>query len=553
MMLMSGYVLFFSLCYQLLRPNGLAEAHFEMGANIRKRLRQELMWFVPTYLAIIFMVQLHRSAADDLAADGRSIYLLQMLVLMVMAFRCLSITLPSRIGKFQRFLSYSIVLAIPISLAVATVLGYQYSVIELELRWRWTAWLVLGTILLYVLVIRAVNLARRQLKQTQAKALREQKRAERERLGLQEDGALTGDIPETPVLDVDEAQRQSDRLVRAVAVVMFVIVLWSIWGAVLPAFQKLEQVNVWPATPETVSPSAPSTPLSAIPGVAPSPTSSSATNEATISPATGVSQADVVKALLTLLLCYVGLKNIPGLLEVAVLQHINLRQGSSYAITSTVRYLIVVVGLIVAFGYINISWSKVQWLAAAVTVGIGFGLQEIFANFVAGLIILYERPMRIGDIVSVGATSGKVTQIRMRATTITEFNNRDLVMPNKSFITGDFINWTLTNTVLRTEIQVGIAYGSDVHLTRAILERVGQEHPLTLEDPAPQVLFNAFGNSTLDFELRVHVGKVDDLLPVKNDLHYAINDAFKEAGIEIAFPQLDVNLKPQNLEDNKGK
>lgn len=541
--LCAGYALFFGVVHHLLRPEGLAECHFGLSKVTGQSLRQLLRWFAPTYIGLVFLVQFTRHAGTNALIDSRYLYLVQMLVLGVFICKAVQIVTSHRTlgGKFCRVLIYAVLIALPLGLALASVLGYQYAVIELERRLRITAWFALGALLVFSMVKRGVTLARRRLKQAQAREQRALRKAEQERLDQQVDPNVSQSVPETPVLDIDAAQQQSDRLIRAFAIVAVAIGLWAVWSDMLPALKAFDKVPLWPGTEAPTVEINPSPTIGLAPDVNQSP--SVAPDTTSRQP---VSVADLALALFAFFLTYVAVRNIPGLLEVAVLQHMNLKPGSSYAITNTVRYVIVVIGLIVAFGFIEISWSKIQWLAAAITVGIGFGLQEIFANFVAGLILLYERPMRVGDIVKVGTTTGKVTQIHMRATTITAFDNRELVVPNKAFITGDFINWTLTDSVLRVEVPVGVAYGSDVHLVKATLERVGQEHPLTLDEPKPAVIFNAFGNSTLDFELRVHVGTVDDLLPVRNDLHFAINDAFAEAGIEIAFPQLDVHLKAES-------
>jgi potassium efflux system protein len=174
---------------------------------------------------------------------------------------------------------------------------------------------------------------------------------------------------------------------------------------------------------------------------------------------------------------------------------------------------------------------------------LGFGLQEIFANFVAGIILLFERPIRLGDVVTVGDISGKVTQIRIRATTIQQFNNRELLVPNKEFITSQLVNWTLKDSILRFEIPVGIAYGSDTKKAASVLQKILSEHPDVMDEPKPDVLFVNFGNSTLDFNVRGFVASVEHFVTAKSDLHYLIDDAFREAGIEIAFPQQDLHIR----------
>ena len=205
--------------------------------------------------------------------------------------------------------------------------------------------------------------------------------------------------------------------------------------------------------------------------------------------------------------------------------------------------MLAVIGTVLAFGKIGIGWSKVQWLVAAMTVGLGFGLQEIFANFVSGLIILFEQPIRVDDVVTIGEVTGKVAKIRIRATTIRRWDQRELVVPNKEFITGHLINWTLSDNVLRREFLVGIAYGSDTAKAERILYEVARANPLVLEDPKPMVIFKAFGENSLEFELRVYISGIDNYIPVWHSINCAIDQEFRKAGIEIAFPQRDIHVR----------
>jgi potassium efflux system protein len=170
-------------------------------------------------------------------------------------------------------------------------------------------------------------------------------------------------------------------------------------------------------------------------------------------------------------------------------------------------------------------------------------LQEIFANFVSGLIILFERPIRVGDTVTVGTVSGTVTRIRMRATTITDWDWKELIVPNKEFITGQLVNWTLSDPVLRLRLPVGIAYGSDTKKATEVLMRVAKDDPVVLNDPPPLVVFHGFGDSTLDFELRVFIPSIDHFIKLRHHLNMAIDSAFRKAGIEIAFPQRDIHIR----------
>jgi potassium efflux system protein len=196
-----------------------------------------------------------------------------------------------------------------------------------------------------------------------------------------------------------------------------------------------------------------------------------------------------------------------------------------------------------AFRAIGVGWNNVQWMAAAMTVGLGFGLQEIFANFISGLIILFERPMRIGDTVTVGGVSGTVSRIRSRATIITDGDRKELIVPNKEFITGQLVNWTLSDTVIRIGVRVIVAGGSDPALVTRLLLQSANEHPLVLRDPAPVALLSEFGENGMRFDLSVFVGSLDKIVPVKHELHMKIGERLHAANIEFGNQQMDLRMR----------
>jgi len=201
------------------------------------------------------------------------------------------------------------------------------------------------------------------------------------------------------------------------------------------------------------------------------------------------------------------------------------------------------VGFAAVAKVLDIDWSKYAWIAAALSVGLGFGLQEVVTNFVCGIILLFERPVRVGDVVTVDGTTGTVTRIRMRATTITNWDRQELVVPNKNLITNTFLNWTLTATISRIVINVGAAYGSDTDFARDILVSVANDHPSIMEEPKPMATFEQFADSSLNLCLRAYVPDLDSRLRTITELHTEIDRRFAKAGIEIAFPQQDINLR----------
>jgi potassium efflux system protein len=306
--------------------------------------------------------------------------------------------------------------------------------------------------------------------------------------------------------------QQTRRLIGAITTILLIAGFWYLWDDVLPAFAKLGEHGLYDIGDNTIT------------------------------------LGQVVTALVVMVLTVIVARNVPGLLEIIVLRRLPIDRGVRFAIITISRYVLVMVGVVWAFTEFGIGWSKIQWLIAAMTVGLGFGLQEIFANFISGLIILFEQPIRVDDTVTVGDVSGRVTMINIRATTIRRWDQRELVVPNRQFVTGPLINWTLSDSVLRRDFAVGIAYGSDVRKAERLLYEIAESDERVLKEPAPMVLFRGFGNSSLDFELRVYYSGIEHRLTLWHDINIAIDDRFREAGIEIAFPQQDVHVRSVDLD-----
>ncbi len=236
-------------------------------------------------------------------------------------------------------------------------------------------------------------------------------------------------------------------------------------------------------------------------------------------------------------------KNLPGMLEVLLFHRLNISTGAAYATTTLLRYLLVLSGILIAVSTLGFNWSRLQWLIAALSVGLGFGLQEIFANLVSGIILLFERPVRVGDTITIQGLSGTVMRINTRATTILDWDNKEIVVPNKALITEQLVNWSLSNAVTRVIIPVGVAYGSDIQLVKKLLIQAAGEYPEISRDPAPQALLLLFGNSSLDFELRIFLAQVEGLVAIKDKVNTRIEQLFKEHGVEIPFPQMDLHVR----------
>ena len=257
---------------------------------------------------------------------------------------------------------------------------------------------------------------------------------------------------------------------------------------------------------------------------------------------------DVFRAVLIVVLAHFVVRNLRGLLEFVVFPLIGATDtGTRYVLATFARYGILVVAWSAAFLILHFSFSSIGWLLAAASVGIGFGLQEIVANFVSGIILLLERPVRVGDVVSVGDTWGTIEQIQARATHVLNRDRQMVVIPNKNFITTEVINWTRNDRAVRRIVPVGVSYGSDVQQVLAILKEVVAANRGVLAKPAPRILFVGFGDSSLDFQIRFFAD-AEGGVQVRSQLHEAVFERFSEEGIEIPFPQRDLHIRSGGAE-----
>ena len=232
-----------------------------------------------------------------------------------------------------------------------------------------------------------------------------------------------------------------------------------------------------------------------------------------------------------------------------VLSRSRLDLGAQQAIGSITRYVVLLIGLLIILQTVGINLTTLNVVAGAVGIGIGFGLQNIASNFVSGLIILFERPIKIGDRIEVGGIEGQVISVGARSTTVVTNDNIAIIVPNSKVVTENVINWSYTDPTVRFKIPVSVGYGSDVRLVEKLLLEVAKESPDVLEDPEPGVRFLAFGSSGLNFELRAWSRSlVHRKGKLVSGLNFAIHDKFRQHQIEIPYPQLDLRIRDGRLE-----
>jgi small-conductance mechanosensitive channel len=252
----------------------------------------------------------------------------------------------------------------------------------------------------------------------------------------------------------------------------------------------------------------------------------------------------LISLIISLFLLFYLTSKIKKLLIKKVFPRYNMDIGVSQSIATISSYLLIIIGLFVIFQTTGIDLSAVGLLIGALGIGIGFGLQNVTNNFISGIIILFERPVKVGDRIEIDDLAGNIINISARTTTIITNDNIAVIVPNSDLVNSRVINWSHLNRNIRLNFPVGVSYKEDPELIKKLLIEVADSNPGVLKEPKPDVLFDSFGESSLDFKLRVWTADYSDTpMVLKSQLYYAIFKKFKEHNIEIPFPQRDLHLK----------
>ena len=507
--------LVFYTAYRILSPGGVAELHFRWEKPQVEFLQgwiRRLGLVVLALVAVVAVAELQPSALADDVLGMPVVLTCYASMAWLLSRLLLSSPTHQNTSLFRKAVGV-LFTALPIALFVAVCFGYYYTALKLSDRLINTLYLLMFWLVIEATFVRGLSVAARRLAYQRALA----KRQAAKEAG---DGEA---VVEEPTLDIEKVNEQSLRLIRLALLGGFMAALYWVWSDLISVFSYLDNITLYEYTSGT------GVNMSMVP----------------------ISIGDMLGALIIIGITFALARNLPGLLEVFVLSKLNLAQGSAYATTTLLSYVIAGVGFVTTLSTLGVSWDKLQWLVAALSVGLGFGMQEIFANFISGIMILFERPVRIGDTITIGNLSGTVSKIRIRATTITDFDRKDIIVPNKTFITGQLINWSLTDTVTRVTLKLGVDYGSDLDRVRELLLKAARDNPRVLKEPEPIVYFLNFGESTLDHELRMHVRDLGDRNPVLDEINRFINREFKKEHINISFRQMEIYLK--NLQGQEYK
>lgn len=499
--------LFFYTGYRLLSPKNIAITHFNWDARQVKVMRSQILKIGVLALILMSVVSIASEQLGDLANDvlGIIIVMICYLLLTILLIRALFTKEVRCYFNTIRWIVATIIVLLPIVLMIATIAGYYYTSLRLTDRLIDTLYALIIWVVSEAVLVRGLSVAARRIAFQRALEKRH-----KNRIPLKEGEE---EIIEEPVLDIQEINQQSLRLIRLGLLVVFGFTLYWIWSDVLAVFSYLDTITLYQYI---------------------------GADGSTLVPLT---LKVFIIAIVIVIVTIVLTRNLPGLLEVTVLSRLNLERGISYAITTLLTYVIIAVGFTLSLGLLGLSWNKLQWFVAALSVGLGFGLQEIVKNFVSGIIILFERPVRIGDRITVGNVTGTVNRIQIRATRVTDGDRKEVIIPNTTFATGQLINWTLTDTITRITLRVGVGYNSDIDRVKELLLQIAQSNPRVLKDPAPGVTLVNFGADTLDLELTMLVNEIADRGAATDEINRQILATFRAENIDIPYHQVDITLK----------
>jgi potassium efflux system protein len=505
-----AFILFtFSLMRIVSEPEGIGRVHFRWRPATMDRVHAQLTFLNRAWLPVAFATALITRLAPF--AEGATLARPLMVVAMLMLtlyFAGEQVREVRQAGGLwftsTRHRLRALLVLVFLGLTVAVVYGQTFSVRVVTSCLVSSAYIGIFLLLAHALLMRSLRLAR-----------------SRVRLKELETGGAAQPVPtegsatvQEPVVDVGHVSAATAQLVNVAALFVAAAAALYIWEPLLPALAAFDRVVLWTST-------------AAVDG------------EAVV---TRITLATVIKVLALAGLTLFAARRLPAVIEIVLRSRTDVSAGARYATSALLNYVIVGIGIVAALSALGLHWDQLQWLVAALGVGIGFGLQEIVANFISGIIILFERPIRVGDIVTIGDRDGTVTKIRIRATTIRDWDGKELLVPNREFITGKLLNWTLSDTQIRIVVNVGVAYGSDVEQALKILNDVVRAHPRTLKEPSPLIVFENFGENALELSARCFVDSPDQRISVMTELRMTINRALTEAGITIAFPQRDVHV-----------
>lgn len=545
--LITLYLALHLMCFlyirNILQLNSLVQRHFSFSIERNRRIRMiiDKIWLVSIPMLLIANMRILEPSEISIDQIGYTLMLLGFLYLTVFAFRTAKQHFERYTPNMAFWVMATVGILTPLTLTIMLAIGYYYTVVQVLNR-------VAITLYIFFLYFITSHTLRRELYVAENKMLKKaqerisssaeqsQNSKQPKDIAKQNKGKDKENPQENTVLDtttmrglqiqalrLDLVNTRSFKLFNGFILCVFVYFMYLQWNDLAGVLNYLNNVYLWSKT-------------------------SIVDNKEVVTQYLSVGK--MLLAIVIVIVTTILAKNLPNLLERLFLLRGNVKNKStSYTVKIISTYAITAIGIIMAASIMGISWDNLQWLVAALSVGLGFGLQEIFGNFVSGIIILFERQLRVGDIVTLNSLSGTVSKIRIRATTIVAFDNKEVVIPNKQFITSALTNWSLSNTITKLEFAIGIAYDADVNKAKDLLRGILRRCRNLNRDRKPQVFVKSLDASCVTLLCEVYVNEIGKRKETFDYLSVETLRIFKEQGIEIPFDQLDVTIR--NLDNGQ--
>lgn len=510
------YWWFFATVLSLLRSNGIAYRHFGMpqeSNRIFQSIIKQSTWIIGLLLISSIPSQIEAIGyPNDVIGQVMSIVALALCLFIVRPLLDRGITeyqnAKTEDGTIRNVSLFKllrlVLIIVPVSLIFLIVLGYYYTAIYLILHLLNSYFVALFWIFGRYFVYRSVTISARRLAYRRLQEKRQKIRDQAAEQGNRDE------IKEEESIKLSVVNQQIFRVTDLIGWVVLYALLYVVWSDLISVAYYLDGVILFESNDGTKVES--------------------------------ITLLNLMRASLYIVITYVLVKNIAGILEVVLFSRVKFSKGTPQTIITVFIYIVVMIGGVSAFSALGISWTKIQWIFTALSVGLGFGVREIFGSFVSGSILLFERPIRVGDKVTVGQHTGVITKIRLRSTTLINSDHMEVVLPNQAFVTDRFINWTLNNTITRLQFFLNVHIDDNLQKARGLILQAIQEAPKVVAEPKPAVNVLRFYNNALEHEVEVFVGELSDRSETLNFLHYRISELLKENNIRFAFNQLDVNV-----------
>lgn len=509
------HIFVFVFFMQILKPNALVQRHFSVEPYKLAHYRNILSGVWTFALPLLIFANVAEADAVTIYSDLTSftVVLLSCIGLFIISFRLLIKNLRDLNYTSAGYIVSCLIGILITSIAtVAVSSGYLYTVVKLTNRIAYTFYIVLTYFLISQTVHRMIYVLTVKIYEKIYESKLDINSSDTE-----QKGNMIISLVSVMNLNAPSLCTRVYKISRIILLVVTAILLYIQWSDLSSVLRYLDTVHIWSKT-EIINGAHVVTDYLSI--------------------------ANILFAIFLLIITSFLNRTIPALFEKIILIKKDERfKSTSYSVKVISSYIIIGLGLISAAGALGIKWENLQWLVAALSVGLGFGLQEIFANFVSGIILLFERQLRVGDIITLNGLSGTVSKIRIRSTTVMSFENKEVMIPNREFITSALTNWSLTSSITKMEFNVGVAYGTNIEKAKGILRNIINRCRYIAKDQASLIYVKALASSEVTLACDIYVTKIGDRKLAIDYLSQETLNSFANAGIEIPFNQMDVHVK----------